>query len=140
MIGRRALAVASVAVALAVAGCSSASDKPTPATTMVTASSVKVTGDLSYAVWKRVVNGFMPPGVPDSSPLHAVTSVSDWSTSGTIQVKTDNRLSKAAATTIGEGVMRLGAYDDTSLTTVIVTDAAGLDTNVFRHDVPGVKH
>ncbi|MCL1871940.1 MAG: hypothetical protein FWF90_16210 [Promicromonosporaceae bacterium] len=134
---RAALAGVAIVAGLGLAGCSSA-EAPPPSPTTVAHSQVQLLGPQSYTVWKAVMVNW-PTGIPSDVPLSSVTKVEDH-TDGTIRVYSSDRLTKPAAVDLGTFVFRFGAFDNTALTTVIVQDAQGLDTNIFRSDVAGIQH
>ena len=116
------LAVATtIAAMVGLTGCSS-SPEPTPAATSE--------DSLAETVWSQVEENF-PDGITSSSPLFVVTEVEDVS-SGTIRVHVQENLTDEGREEIARHMFNMGAMQNDDLTTVVVRDLSGSDSNHRR--------
>lgn len=111
---QKSVIAAVFAVTIGLAGCSSS----TPAE------------PLADDVWAQVEANF-PEGIPTSNVLFAVTDVEDVS-NGTIRVYVQQNLDDEGREDAARGVFNMGALKNEALTTVVIQDATGKDSNHRR--------
>ena len=137
---RRNVLVAAAAALLAVgiAGCGGATEeataKPAPEEVTKQAAPEEVTEvaapGLGLKVQEGIAAGF-PGGITASSPLFAITQYEDVS-SGTVRVYVQENLDDAGRNEIAKQVINMSGIPAAELSTVVVRDASGVDSNHYR--------
>jgi len=118
---QKLVVAATIAAMIGLTGCSSDSE-PTP--------DAIAEVSLAETVWSQVEDNF-PDGITSSSPLFVVTEVEDVSP-GTIRVNVQDNLTDDGRKEIARHMFNMGAMRNDELTTVVVRDLSGRDSNHNR--------
>ena len=113
--------VVTIAAMIGLTGCSSTTELAPADTSEVS---------LAETVWSQVEENF-PDGITSGSPLFVVTDVEDVS-SGIIRVDVQDNLTDDGREEIARHMFNMGALQNDELTTVVVRDLSGRDSNHNR--------
>ena len=119
------IAVAALSAA-AMSGCSTSEPAPEPASSEVEPAPANVASDVESGIEAN-----FPGGISETSPLFPVTEYEDVS-DGTVRVYVQETLTDTGRDEVARHVFNMSGMTSDELSTVVVRDASGKDSNHYR--------